>query len=127
MRQADDLAGPEVEQAEKIGDDEAPSQLLRCLERAETLNNNSPIKHVHHIGGIKRRLQHRVGDQATFYQMLRKASLNFKELRVRQYLSMRATCEMYPRLFCVTGFQNSSSPLTGSKKLQKACHEVWGS
>ena len=57
IRQADDLAGLEVEQAEQIGDDEAPSQLLRRLERAETLNNNSLIKHVNHIGGIMRRLQ----------------------------------------------------------------------
>ena len=127
MRQADDLAGLEVEQAEEIGDDEAPSQLLRRLERAETLNNNSLIKHVHHIGGIMRRLQLRVGDPATFYQMLREGNLNFKELRVRQYLSIRATCEMCPRLLSVTGFQNSSSLLTGYKKLQKACHEEWGS
>ena len=117
LRQADVLAGLEVEQAEEIGDDEAPSQLLRRLERAETLNNNSLIKHVHHIGGIMSRLQLRVGDPATFYQMLREGNLNFKELRVRQYLSIPATCEMYPRLLSVTGFQNSSSLLTGYKKL----------
>ena len=127
LRQADDLTGLEVEQAEEIGDDGAPSQLLRRLERAETLNNNSLIKHVHHIGGIMRRLQLRVSDPATFYRMLREGNLNFKELRVRQYLSIRATCEMYPRLLSVTGFQNSSSLLTGYKKLQKACHEEWGS
>ena len=76
-RQADDLAGLEVEQAEEIGDDKAPSQLLRRLEWAETLNNNSLIKHVNHIGGIMRRLQLRVGDQTTFYQMLREGNLNF--------------------------------------------------
>ena len=127
MRQADDLAGLEVEQAEEIGDDEAPSQLLRRLEWAETLNNNSLIKHVNHIGGIMRRLQLRVGDQATFYQMLREGNLNFKELRVRQYLSIQTTSEMYPRLLSVTGFQNASSLLTGYKKLQKACQEEWGS
>ena len=125
LRQADDLAGLEVEQAEEIGDDEAPSQLLRRLERAETLNNNSLVKHVHHIGGIMRRLQLRVGDPATFYQMLREG--NLKELRVRQYISIRTTCEMYPSLLSVTGFQNSSSLLTGYKKLQNACHEEWGS
>ena len=127
LRQADDLAGLEVEQAEEIGDDEAPSQLLRRLERAETLNNNSLIKHVHHIGRIMRRFQLRVGDPATFYQMLREGNLNFKELRVRQYLSIRDTCEMYPRLLSVTGLQNFSSLLTGYKKLQKACHEEWRS
>ena len=127
MRQADDLAGLEVEQAEEIGDDEAPSQLLRRLERAETLNNNSLIKHVHHIGGIMRRLQLRVGDQATFYQMLREGNLNFKELCVRQYHSIRATCEMNPRLLSVRGFQNFSSLLTGYTKLQKAYLEEWGS
>ena len=127
LRQADGLAGLEVAQAEEIVDDEAPSQMLRRLDRAETLNNNSLIKNVHHLGGIMRRLQLRVADQATFYQMLREGNLNFKALRVRQYLSIRATCEMYPRLLSVTGFQNSSSLLTAYKKLQKACHEEWGS
>ena len=104
VRQADDLAGREFEQAEEICDDEAPSKLLRCLERAETLNI-SLIKHVHHIGGILRRLlQLRVDDQTIFYQMPREGILNFKELRVRQYLSIRATSEMYPRLLCMTEF-----------------------
>ena len=126
IRQAVDLAGLEFEKAAEIGDDEAPSQLLRRLERTETFNKNSLIKHVNHICGNMRRLQLRVGEQATFYQMLREGNLNIKELRVRQYLSIWATCEIYPRLLSVTGFQNSSSLLTGYKKSQKACHEEWG-
>ena len=86
LRQADDLAGLEVEQAEEIGDDEAPSQLLHRLERAETLNKNSLIKHANHIGGIMRRLQLRVDGQTIFYQMLREGNLNFKEFRVKSKL-----------------------------------------
>ena len=86
LRQADDFAGLEVEQAEEIGDDEAPSQLLHRLERAKSLNNNSLIKHVNHIGGIMRRLQLRVDDQTTFHQMLREGNLNFKEFRFQPKL-----------------------------------------
>ena len=86
LRQADDLAGHEVEQAEEMGDDEAPSQLLHRLERAETLNKNSLIKHANHIGGFMRRLQLRVDDQATFHQMLREGNLNFNEFRVKSKL-----------------------------------------
>ena len=86
LRQADDLAGLEVEQAEETGDDEAQSQLLHRLERAETLNNNSLIKYVNHIGGIMRRLQLRVDDQTTFHQMLREGNLNFKEFRFQPKL-----------------------------------------
>ena len=86
LRQADDLAGLEVEQAEEIGDDEAPSQLLYRLERTETRNNNSLIKYVNHTGGIMRRLQLRVDGQTTFYQMLREGNLNFKEFRVKPKL-----------------------------------------
>ena len=85
LRQADDLAGHEVEQAEEMGDDEAPSQLLHRLERAETLNKNSLIKHANHIR-IMRRLQLRVDGQTTFYQMLREGNLNFKEFRVKSKL-----------------------------------------
>ena len=106
LRQADDLAGLEVEQAEEIGDDKAQSQLLNRLERAETLNNNSLIKYVNHTGGIMRMLQLRVDGRTTFYQMLREGNLNFKEFRVK------------PKL--VKSFD-------GYTKLQKACHEEWGS
>ena len=70
LRQADDLGSHEIELNEENGDDEAPQQLLHCLECAKTLNNNSLVKYVYHEGGIIRRLQLRFENKAAFYQIL---------------------------------------------------------